>query len=185
MRVHHHPPSTIQHPFPSSPWLNLLFLAALVWLPLGCVSTKPKPAETPSPTVSSKVDEVNLVAMPVAVNLDAVPGPDGIVIKVFAVDERQAKPGAIESGTLEVLMFDGSFDAARLAANQYRHLWSFTANQLKPYEFTSTIGTGYNLTLPWGNDRPREDRISVVVRYRSPQGKLIYSAPSAITVNTQ
>ncbi len=167
-------------------WIDLLVLAALTWLPLGCASTKPRPsAAQPEASSIAKVDELNLVAMPVAVNFDAVPGPDGIVIKVFPVDDSQPKPGAIKSGSLEVLMFDGYFDAAKLAASQYRHLWSFTANQLKPYEFTSTIGTGYNLTLPWGNDRPREDKISVVVRYRSPQGKLIYSAPSAITVNTQ
>jgi hypothetical protein len=162
-------------------------LAALVWLPLGCATPKTKvPAAPPVAAGSdSRIDELNLVAMPVAVNLDAVPGPDGFIIKVFAADQSRPKPKPISTGALEVLMFDGFFDSAKLAANQYRHLWTFSASQLKGYEFTATIGTGYNLTLAWGEDKPREDNISVLVRYRPLQGPLVYSAPSAITVSTR
>src|ERR1051326_2873337 len=59
----------------------------------GCVSEK----ELKKPAISSEggtgnIDEVNVLAVPVALDLDQVPGPDGFVIKVYAGSRKRPKP---------------------------------------------------------------------------------------------
>ena len=40
---------------------------------------------------SGKIDSLNVLTFPVAVNLDSRPGSDGFAIKLYAGNDRQAK----------------------------------------------------------------------------------------------
>lgn len=168
-------------PCPQRLWA--LLALGLVWALAGCSTSKPpaKPAPVAAAT-AAQVDELNLVTMPVAVNLESRPGVDGIAVKVYAVDVRRPKTQPIQSGVLEILMFDGLVRESFQETNRCRHLWSYPASELPAYAFTSTVGTGYAFPLGWGKDRPREDKITVVARYCPPHAPAVYSAPSYIAL---
>ena len=162
-----------------------LLLAGMLWAPLGCTAPGAKPAgSTPAAPVSagSRIDEINLVTMPVPINLESLPGIDGIVLKIYAVNYQHPRTQAIAAGALEVLMYDGLVRGGPGETNQCRHQWSFSAEELRGYAFTTRIGTGYSFRLGWGKDRPQQDKISVVARYQPPQGQPIYSSPSYIPI---
>ncbi|MBM3837734.1 MAG: hypothetical protein FJ398_07175 [Verrucomicrobia bacterium] len=120
--------------------------------------------------------------MPVPLNLDAAPGVDGFAIQVYAVNRRHLKAQPIQDGTLDVLMYDGLVKDLRRDNQSFRHVWSFAADELKRFAFDTAIGVSYRLTLNWGTDKPRDDKITLIVRYRPSQGASIYSAPSSIAI---
>ena len=144
----------------------------------GCVSEK----ELKKPAISSEggtgnIDEVNVLAVPVALDLDQVPGPDGFVIKVYAGSRKRPKPFGIDDGKLEVLMFDGLPGEASAAA---KSSWSYTAEELRKFEIRTSIGVGYQITLQWGKNKPTHDKFTILVIYFPSKGRPIRSAPSII-----
>jgi hypothetical protein len=60
------------------------------------------------------VSEVHLFGVPVALNLDGMPGPDGIGVRIYASGSTVARGVEIRQGVLEVLMFDGSVDGGNV-----------------------------------------------------------------------
>jgi hypothetical protein len=131
---------------------------------------------------SSRLDEINLVALPVPINLESLPGIDGIVVKIYGVNYKHPRTQPIDSGTLEILMYDGLVRGSADETNQCRHIWTFTAQELQAYAFTTTVGTGYFFRLGWGKDKPQRDKITVVARYQPRQGQAVYCAPSYIAI---
>lgn len=158
----------------------IILVAAGVAL-AGCATSMPRRSAS-ARSAQTPIDELNLLAMPVALNLDAVPGVDGVAIQVYAVARNQPKTQPIRDGMLDVLMYDGLLKEIIPDSNQYRHVWNFAADQLKAYAAGTAIGVSYRLTLNWGMDRPRDDKITLIVRYRPVQGEAVYSAPSSIAV---
>ena len=147
----------------------------------GCATSRPGGSSS-SRSDQTRIDELNLLAMPVAINLDSVPGVDGFAIQVYAVDRSRPKTQAIQNGTLDILMYDGLLKEIIPDASQYRHVWSYPADQLKVYAAGTTIGASYRFTLNWGADKPRDDKVTLIARYRPVQGAAIYSAPSSIAI---
>ena len=133
-------------------------------------------------TGGQPITEINLLAIPVALNFDDKPGPDGFVIKVFANSRKRPKTQPIESGTIDVLMFDGVPGGPDSASLQPLRIWSYSAQELKSFEVHGSIGTGYQLAPRWGDAKPTGNSISVVVRYTARSGASIASAPSVISV---
>ena len=152
-----------------------LIVAALVLA--GCASTRVPSLSAPRRPVT----ELNMLAVPVALNLDGHPGPDTIAVKIYAGNLRDAKPVAITTGSLELLMFDGLLKKSTNAPTPL-HTWTFPARQLKRYEFKASIGTGYELTASWTTNKPTASKITLISRYLPESGPPIYSAPSTISV---
>jgi hypothetical protein len=148
----------------------------------GCVSEKQAKAlpRTSGPAGGGTIQEINLLAVPVALNMDEKPGPDGFVIKIYAGNRNRPKPFPIDEGKVEILMFDGIPGVTEGAARQPRRVWTYSAEQLKPFEIETSIGAGYELALNWGDAKPVFGKIAVVVRYTPPKGAPIASAPSVI-----
>jgi hypothetical protein len=165
---------------PSSFWAPFA-LCLLV----GCASDSgPKRRPITNAAVNTDaINELNLLAVPVALNFDQIPGPDGFVLKVYAGNRKQPKPIAIVGGSLEVLMFDGILNLSKPVSHQPRRIWTIPAEQLKNYQVTTSIGAGYELSLRWGDVVPVKDRITVTARYTSPAGERVSSAPSIISVS--
>jgi hypothetical protein len=128
------------------------------------------------------VEEVHLFGVPSALNLDSLPGPDGVGVRIYASTATVAKGLPIRSGVLEVLMFDSPAQAAEPASNKPRHVWSFTPGQLKQVAGETSMGLGYRMALPWGTDKPAGHSVTVIARYLPRNGKPIYSAPSTIAL---
>ncbi|MFO1497711.1 MAG: hypothetical protein U1G07_04840 [Verrucomicrobiota bacterium] len=164
--------------------VKLFSLSLVACLLAGCVS-EPKakaPVSHSDGDGGGPIDEINLLAIPVALNMDQNPGLDGFVIKVYASNHSRPKPVAIERGKIEILMFDGIPGVTRDAAAQPRRVWTYAAEELKPFEIHTSIGTGYQLAPLWGADEPSGNKITVGVRYTPPQGPAVNSAPSIISV---
>jgi hypothetical protein len=125
-------------------------------------------------------EEIHLFGVPSALNLDSIPGPDGVGVRIYASTATVAKGLAIRSGTLEILMFDTPGQAANPEGNKPRHMWAFTPNQLKQVSGETSMGLGYRLALPWGADKPAGHSVTVIARYLPRKGKPIYSSPSTI-----
>jgi len=120
--------------------------------------------------------------MPMAINLDSRPGPDGFAIKIYGGNRTQPKPIAIEDGALEILMYDGVLTAEKAAAAKPLRVWTFNSDQLRRFMVKSSIGVGYNLTLRWEENRPTQSRVTLVARYSPPKAEPIVSAPSSLAV---
>lgn len=126
------------------------------------------------------VEEVHLFGLPATLNLDNKPGADGFGVRVFITKAGSVKGAALQSGSLEILMFDGVVDSAEAASQTSQQIWKFTARELAQYRDQSSLGVGYQLTLRW-NEAPKRRNITAVARYVPPKGSPIYSAPSAIS----
>jgi hypothetical protein len=150
----------------------MALLLGLTLAPLGCTTT--------GPGSKPRVDELNLVAMPVAVGVGSRANNDGIALKVYAVDNELPKTQPIRSGNLDFLLFDGLQREGFSETNRALRVWSFRPAELAGRVFTSTVGTWYFFTLSWGQDRPQANTITVIARYRPPQGPALYSAPCFI-----
>jgi len=144
----------------------------------GCSSTKPEATNTSPP---GEIAELNIVTVPVALNLDNVPGPESISVKIFAGDTKHPKPIPIKGGQLEILMFNGTFFGLTNVPTPIK-IWSFNSGELPLHQFSSGIGIGYEFVLQWGANRPAGRLVSVAARYTSPRQEIVTSRPSSVTV---
>lgn len=145
---------------------------------LASCATNPPPA----PAIpEGEIRQLNVMSVPVALNVDNIPGPDGFSVKVFANDARHPKPVRIREGQLEILIFNGTFFGLTNVPTPLR-VWSFSARELAAQEFTAKIGVGYEFLLLWGTNRPTERLITVAARYTSPGQNIVTSEPSSVTV---
>ncbi len=151
----------------------------------GCAS-KTAPTENsllkPAPASSPGIDELNMLAVPMALDLDGAPGPDGFVITLYAGKRGLPKPVRIEKGTIEIFMFDGLINENKTPPAEPRKTWTLRASDLAAYRVETSIGSGYQITGLWGDAAPETGKISVMARYTAPNGGKIYSAPRVITV---
>ena len=64
-------------------------------------------AATP-PARGAGIEAIHVFALPVALNLDNSPGPDGFGVTIYASAASPAKGLPITTGKIEILMFDGA-----------------------------------------------------------------------------
>ena len=148
----------------------------IMMLGTGCASSG-------SANAKSAVQSLHLFSVPVAVNLDDAPGPDGFAVRLFAKGAKGSKGIAIPNGTLEIVMFDGIVPEKSSPAPL--RTWSFSGSELKKHSGQSAVGTGYRFTLRWADSPPTQSRISVLARYVPPSGPAISSAPSSVTTGVK
>ena len=139
--------------------------------------------KTSGPNISPKdqIAQLNVITVPVALDLDGRPGPDGIALKLYASHATDPKAIRIREGTIEILMFDGTFHGRTNAPPTLR-TFTFTPAELRLNEFKSNIGYGYDLSLRWGTNLPTQRLMSVGARYTPPTGRPIVSRTSSVTV---
>ena len=158
------------------------FLACVCGLMLtACVSDRPAPGRRPS-SGRGPVRQLHLWTGPTALNLDQAPGADGFAIRVYASSAKSAATVAIANGTLEILMFDGALKEEPPEGTKPLRVWTYSASELKPYTQRGAVGVLYMLTLPWGDSKPTQERITVMARFHPEKGAPIDSGPSTISV---
>ncbi len=161
-------------------WCVLARIAAtaLMVCVAGCASSGRNAGE---PLVQS----LHLFSVPVAVNLDGQPGPDGFSVRVYAKGLKSSKSVLIPRGKLELLMFDGIVAEGQSPLPQPLKTWQFTGSELKKHAGHSALGEGYRFTLRWEEARPTRGRLTIVVRYLPESGPAIVSAPSSIAMGAK
>lgn len=128
-----------------------------------------------------RVTALNVITVPVALNLNQRPGPDGFSAKVYANKANTPKTIPLKDGKLEILMFDGTFFGKTNVPPPLK-TWTFDSGQLEAFGFDAGIGHGYQFTLLWENSLPRERVISIAARYTDAAGRIVTSRPSTVTV---
>lgn len=128
------------------------------------------------------IEAIHLFGLPVAVNMDGVPGPDGVAVRVYASSRKTATGLPIRSGRMEILMFDGVLKEQTLPEPAPLRTWTYSADQLKKQKTQNALGTGYIFALQWGDSRPAQRYITIIVRYVLRGGMTIQSAPSTISL---
>ena len=125
------------------------------------------------------VDAVHVFGLPVTINMDTRPGPDGFALRVFITKNGGAKGAPINKGAIEVLMFDGVVSIDDIQSKQPKQLWKFTPEQLAAMREQTSLGNAYRFALRW-NEPPQHGHITVLARYIPTRGHPIYSSPSSI-----
>jgi hypothetical protein len=164
--------------------IKLAFAGLLCVLLVTACSSPRATSSVGAPSGPNTIDQIRLVALPVALNLDRRPGVDGFGIKVYGLNQNQAKPQEIRRGTIEIVMYDGLLPSGTNVIEP-RCTWSYPATELRQYELKSTIGLAYQIAPRWGEKKPEHNRITVVARYKMDADTMIESAPSVISVPSQ
>lgn len=128
------------------------------------------------------ITELNMLAVPVALNLDQAPGADGFMVKIYAGNPARPKAIPIEKGTLEIVMYDGTLGATSATAAEPLRVWTFDARELQRLRVVTTIGIGYEIIPRWGDAKPTRDKFTVEARFLSPEGLRVRSARSVISL---
>lgn len=144
---------------------------------LGCSNTRKSPATSAPVTI----DKLNLLAAPIALNLDGMPGGDAVAVKVYAGNLRNPKPVPITTGTLDLLAFEGLLGTSTNTPSPFK-TWTFTASELRRLQFRASIGIGYEITGSFIGLKPKSDKLTVLARYRPDASHAIYSSPSTISL---
>ena len=131
------------------------------------------------------IDSLHLFSVPVALDLDGAPGPDGFGATIYASAAAKAKGLPITSGKIEVLMFDGTMAAEAGTNAAPKKTWSFTSAELKDHLVQTALGVGYRFTLSWADTPPLQNRITVVARYLPSRGRPVPSSPATIAVTSK
>lgn len=131
-----------------------------------------------------EVEELHLFGLPVTLNLDTKPGPDGFAIRIFATKRGSAKGATLGGGEIEMLMFDGVIAGPDLLKLTPQQIWKFNARELRQFHETSTLGAAYRFALRW-DEAPKRGHLTVIARYIPPKGEPVYSAPSTISATVK
>lgn len=129
---------------------------------------------------SDGIHELHLFVLPVALKSNPSRAADGVAVRVFASSRSRARGVPIRSGTLEILAYDGALAEASEPTTKPAQIWTYPAASLTPLATASSLGTGYELTLPWRGPRPTDNRLTLVARYTSSTGAALRSAPSIL-----
>jgi len=166
------------------PGLGLVFLCAAC-LAAGCTGPPPgakelKSISTKPPPPVDRADRVDFwAAPPAAINWDEIPGPDGVQARVFLF-QLERPESVLVNGALEFMMYAGRVRQGDAPPTEPLKVWNFTGDDLAARRIRSMVGWGYAAQLGWGEDVPTAPVITLQVRYQSPTGPTIYSAPISI-----
>lgn len=131
------------------------------------------------------IDTLHLFSVPVALDLDGSPGPDGFGVTLYASAATRARGIPITKGAMEILMFDGALESGAKTNAAPRRVWTYTPADLKRFAIKTSLGAGYRFTQRWGDTPPLESRVTIVVRLVSPRQTSIQSAPTTIAVTAK
>ena len=157
----------------------LLFLGMAMGVLTGCQSPSWPGAH------SEQITELHLLGTPVAVNIDNIPGPDAVGVRVYASNATTANAIRIAAGSLDIHLYDGRVapEDAITAAPLVR--FSYSAAQLRTLEHKTAVGISYNFLAAWGEHKPTKDRVTIVATYKGPGQSIVRSPPITVPMGRQ
>jgi len=82
---------------------------------------------------------------------------------------------------LELLAFEGLLTRTTNVPQPFK-TWSYTAPELRRWQFKASIGIGYEIAASFVGLKPKSDKLTIIVRYRPNDTHAIYSSPSTISL---
>ena len=101
---------------------------------------------------------------------------------IFFTSLAEATP--IACGRLGIVMYDGTVKPAQMAAAKPLQTWVFDAQKLRALIQRTSIGAGYRFALAWGENKPTQNRVTIIARYLSENGAEVLSAPGIVPLTT-
>jgi hypothetical protein len=135
---------------------------------------------------SPRVDTLELESFPSAVNLDSIPGPDGVHLRLRMYDlANRSKPRTVilNRGHIEFILFEGKVLGADLGTAEPTHVWRYSASALARYRQRVLVGSQYELRLNWRDNPPLTKSITLVARMVRPGRSPLYARPVLISVS--
>ena len=132
-----------------------------------------KPVTAPLP----RVDKIELESFPSAVNLDEVPGPDGVSLKLRLYSLDTPLAFALSQGDMEFVLYEGSIKEAEIGAAVPFHIWRFSAKQISQSGRKTIVGWQYAMSLNWDTNVPTSSTVTLVARIPRPGTGPIYAKP--------
>jgi hypothetical protein len=142
---------------------------------MSCAADSAPPRAAPE-----RPDAISLYALPVAINLDNQPGADGLRISLYAFRRTQPEPITLDSGRLEVRLYEGRLSGQELAETEPVQVWSFSAPQLRTHVKRTAAGPGYVLDLSWAPRPPAARVITLLARFYPTRGAPLESSPLSL-----
>jgi len=153
------------------------------------IGQNPSPASQVGVAVvapSPRVDTMELESFPSAVNLDKVPGPDGVHLRLRMYDlGNRSKPKTVilSRGHVEFILFEGKITGNDVGTTEPTHVWRYSARALSRYRQRVLVGTQYELRLNWRDNPPASKAITLVARILRPGRLPLYARPVLISVS--
>ncbi|MHC4293981.1 MAG: hypothetical protein ACYSTL_00175 [Planctomycetota bacterium] len=157
--------------------IGLILVLGLV---AGCAQQSDRKGAYPPKSVA-KVDKITIFSMPTAINLDNVPGPDALRVRVYLFQLARPEPVTVK-GAMEFLLYEGRVSLSDLHTQVPYHVWRLDGERMNRYLSRGMAGWGYSMELRWAGHPPKSNVISLAVRYQPPEGESVYSIPSVISI---
>lgn len=158
------------------PLALVLILFAAATLP-GCLVDDGLPG--PVDVVAGMEMQVN----PSPVDWRGDPRADGIEVQIRLYREKPVQAVTV-TGTLELLLYQGVVPARKIAQLKPLRTWSFSGAPLRKHARPDMTGCHYVLQLDWGTEAPPAGDLTIIARYRPPEGRWLYSEPNSSIVIT-
>jgi hypothetical protein len=165
------------------PWI---LAAGSLFSLVGCVALDRAPVHWPwsdAPRRGEVGQVVALWADGVVVQPDPMRGgapTPGLAARLYLFGDQLGQPLAAD-GSLTVYLYDDTQPATDPPVP--REVWNIDAENLQRVLRKDALGWGYNLWIPWSNYRPDIRKISLVVQYKSAQGKDAWSGATVLALN--
>lgn len=148
----------------------------------GCASNGSRTGD--AAPASGAIEQLHLLVTAVALDMDGKPGPDGFGARVYASSRTSAEAIPITGGKLEIAMYDGTVQSAEVGAGKPLQTWLFEPKKLRGLVQRTAIGVGYAFALAWGENKPTQNRVTIIARYHSGKASAIVSAPGIVPLIT-
>ncbi len=167
-----------------SKFIAILLLSLLAAGIAGCDAQSRSRRLSRPPKPVARVDRIEVLSTPVALNFDNRPGPDGVAVKVYLFRVDRPEPVTVR-GKLEIMLYDEKVSSIDLHTREPFHVWRLGPDELAMYLSRGIVGWRYAMDLRWGSPRPRSGTISLAVRYLPPEGPSVYSDPVVIAMGAR
>jgi hypothetical protein len=156
----------------------LLAAAALAG---GCLRDEKLAISPQPPPPVARPDGIHVLLTPVPINWDDRPGPDGFALDVYFSHNDQDLSVTV-SGPLEFMLYEGRLPAGGLAEAKPFCAWAFSPVRLRRHLKTGPPGWGYAMRLGWGDRMPKSSAVTLIARYRPPDGPALLSRPLLVAM---
>jgi hypothetical protein len=161
----------------------LWIVAGVLPFAVGCVTLDGRPPSWPWSDKPHRAEVTQVVALwadGAVVQPDpargGIPTP-GLAGRVYLFGPDMGEPLEGE-GMLMVYLYDDAQPPADQPVP--REIWTIDHDNLARIFKKDGLGWGYNLWLPWANYRPDIRKVTLVVQYKSPQGKGAWSGTTVL-----
>ncbi len=159
----------------------IVLVAGMCFVLGGCgASTKAKPSTDITAGPAQRVDAINIIAPPTALDVDGKTGVDGVPVTVYLFRTDKSLPLTLRTGALSFDLYGGRLAAGQLHNAKPLRTWMFSATELKQGKDETMIGTCYKLMLSWGTDIPATPTITLVARYVPTAGRPTMATPISL-----